>query len=43
MGIQKPNEKLFFGKNMTFTKIISVTFNDLNSGSVVHKTNALDH
>ena len=27
MNVQKANEKSFFDKNMTFKKLISVTFN----------------
>ena len=48
INIQKANENSLFGKNMTFKNLFLSNFKqkslaDLNSGSAVHKTNALDH
>ena len=48
INIQKANENSLFGKNMTFKNLFLSNFKqkplaDLNSGSAVQKTNALDH
>ena len=46
MNVQTANDIKFFGKNMAFKNYFSNLYQnpeDLNSGSTVHKSNALDH
>ena len=47
MNVQKPNEKSFFGKNMTYKNLFQYLLTKVSGGfelmMCIHKTNVLDH